>query len=52
MNNLLSGIENIKLPTVVVAVDEDTLRNLFLTALLSGVALMAVYALMFKNTSK
>ena len=49
MNNLLTGLENVKLPTVKVAVEEDSLRGLFLTGFLLGSALILVAALVFKT---
>ena len=51
MNNLLSGLGDVKLPTVEVNahVDEDTLRNLFLTIIVSGTLLMIIYRVMFSN---
>ncbi len=51
MNNLLNSLGEVKLPTVNVNahIDEETLRNLFLTILVSGTALMIISRFLFSN---
>jgi len=49
MNNLLNNLSDISLPPVTVRVDEDSLRNLFITAFLLGSALILVAAFVFKG---
>ena len=45
MNNILNQLGEIKLPPVVVKVDEDTLKNIYITGVLIGATLIAMWAL-------
>lgn len=54
MNNLLTGLESVKLPEVKVAItlDTDTLVNLYLWGMLLGASLMLVLLLFNSAKSK
>lgn len=49
--NLLTGLQDIKLPPVVVKIEEDSLRNMFVAAFLLGTLLMVINVVLKKVTA-
>lgn len=44
MNQLLSGLSDVKLPPVVVKIDEESLKNTYVMLVLVGATLIAMWA--------
>lgn len=52
MNLLTDSLKNIELPPVVVTIDEDTIRNLFVLAMVAGSLLMVTWIVLSRVSNK